>query len=300
MLAPDLSVAENVFMGQELKTKSGFISLRQQEELTQCYLDQYKLNISASAPLVSFTIAEQQMVEIIRAVSFGSRIIVMDEPTSSLSNQEVEILYAMIRRLKAEGVGIIYISHRLNELFEISDRVMVMRDGMYIDTVETAATDREKLVAMMVGRELSSYYSKTQTVTDQVVLEVENISDGRKVKNVSFTLRAGEVLGIAGLVGAGRSEAMKCIFGLASCTSGTIRLHGKPVQFKNPREAMQEGIALVPEDRKVEGLFLQQDIRYNSTITVLGQFLNHIKYDSRLESSLVEENIKKCRSKPLA
>lgn len=297
MLSPHLSVAENVFMGHEQNNKLGFVDLSEQERITQQHLDEYGLGISATALIGSFSISQRQMVEIIRAVSFGAKIIVMDEPTSSLSNQEVQILYDIIRRLKAKNVGIIYISHRLNELFEICDRITVLRDGEYVDVVETAQTERQQLISMMVGRELSNYYTKTSTATNQVMLEVNGISDGGRVKDVSFVAHKGEVLGVAGLMGSGRSETMKCLFGLSLLKAGEIRVEGQLVHFNNPREAMRAGIAFVPEDRKQDGLFMQQDIRYNTTITVLERFLKCLRYDRHSEEKLVEQNIRQMQVK---
>lgn len=190
------------------------VNLKKQEQKAQEFLDRYEISLRANMRLDKLTIAKQQMVEIIRAVSFGAKIIVMDEPTSSLSDAEVEILYEMIRVLKKQDVAVIYISHRLNELYDITDRITVLRDGEYVGTVVTKETERPQLISMMVGRDLSSYYTKTDNVVDEVVLKVTDLSDGNKVKNVNFDLKKGEILGIAGLVGAGRSETVECLFGL--------------------------------------------------------------------------------------
>lgn len=213
MMVPHLSVAENIFLGQEKTGSLGTVHLRRQEKEAQKLLDDFGLDVSADTLLGALTIAQQQMVEIVRAVSFGARIIVMDEPTSSLSNKEVDKLFDTVRNLKKQGIGIIYISHRMSELDEIADRVTILRDGKYIATVKAKDTTREQLVSLMVGRELSGYYTKTDTVRDEVILEVKDLSDGNMVKNVSFDLRRGEILGFAGLVGAGRTEALQNIFG---------------------------------------------------------------------------------------
>ena len=191
-----------------------------QKEKAQSIINQFELELDAGEILENLTIAQQQMVEIIRAISFGSKIIVMDEPTSSLSEKEVQILFQMIRMLKKQGVGIIYISHRLDELFEITDRIEVLRDGMDVGTFSTATVERSKLVNTMVGRELTRYYMKDNVPSSDVILKVENLSDGKMVKKVDFFVRRGEILGIAGLVGAGRSETMECIFGLTKRTGG--------------------------------------------------------------------------------
>jgi len=291
MLAQHLTVAENVFMGREIKKKSGLVDLPKQEAQTQNFLDQYNIPLDANTRLDKLTIAEQQMIEIIRAISFGARIIVMDEPTSSLSDTEVEILYKMIRALKSKKMAIIYISHRLNELYDITDRITVLRDGKWIGTVITKETKRADLIAMMVGRDLSSYYTKSDHVVDEVVLKVSDLSDGNKVKRVSFDLKKGEILGIAGLVGAGRSETVECIFGLRNKKAGTIEYKGRQINFRSPEEAMKEGFGLVPEDRKKEGLFLQSGVRFNTTINVIPQFLYKFTWNKTKEKNIVAEKI---------
>lgn len=297
MLSGELSIAENIYMGNELCSKQGFLSLKKQIEAAQLKLDEYNLQIAAGEYLKNLTIAQQQMVEIIRAVSFGANIIVMDEPTSSLSTHEVDILFQMIRRLKSEGVGIIYISHRLDELYEITDRVNVLRDGINAGTVVTKETERSRLVSLMVGRELSNYYIKDETATESVIFKVEHLSDGGSVKDVSFDLRAGEVLGFSGLVGAGRSETMECLFGLSKRVAGNVYLDGKKVLFQNPDQAMAAGIGFVPEDRKEKGLFLKQDVQFNTTITILDQLFHKLQYDGNKESSIVDEMIKNIQIK---
>lgn len=255
------------------------------------FLDKYEMGLKADVQLSKLTIAKQQMIEIIKAVSFGAKIIVMDEPTSSLSDAEVEILYDMIRTLKKENVAIIYISHRLNELYEITDRTTILRDGEYIGTVVTKETDRDKLIAMMVGRDLASYYTKNDHVQDEVVLEVKDLADGDRVKRASFDVKKGEILGVAGLVGAGRSETMECLFGITHKKSGTILYKGKEVAFKTPNEAMAAGFGLVPEDRKKEGLFLQSGVRFNTTINVIPRFLKKLVWNRAKEDEIVDQKI---------
>lgn len=291
MLARHLTIAENIYMGREIRSRGGLVNLKKQEEETQKFLDRYEIAISAATRLDSLTIAQQQMIEIIRAVSFGARIIVMDEPTSSLSETEVEILYDMIRVLKKQNVAIIYISHRLNELYDITDKITVLRDGEYVGTVITKEAERSQLIRMMVGRDLSSYYTKNDNVVDEIVLKVTDLSDGHKVKKVSFDLKKGEILGIAGLVGAGRSETVECLFGLTPKRAGTIEYKGKEVCFKNPGEAMAEGFGLVPEDRKLEGLFLQSDVRFNTTINIVESFLKRFVWNKAKEDRIVSEKI---------
>lgn len=292
MLCPNISIAENIFMGHELCSRIGRISQKKQIEAAQKKIDNYELHFDAAMPLKNLTIAEQQMVEIIRAVSFGAEIIVMDEPTSSLTEKEVDILFSMIKRLKSEGVGIIYISHRLDELFQVTDRVEVLRDGQDVGNFVTAQTSKEELVASMVGRELSKYYIKDSVPSDEVLMSVKHLADGNKVRDVSFDLRTGEILGISGLVGAGRSETMECIFGLRKIVGGTITIAGEPVQFTGPEQAMRYGIGFVPEDRKNQGLFLNQSVQFNGTITILEQIFGRLRYNKRKEVSTIDKMIK--------
>ncbi len=297
MMVPHLSVAENIFLGQEKTGSLGTVHLRRQEKEAQKLLDDFGLDVSADTLLGALTIAQQQMVEIVRAVSFGARIIVMDEPTSSLSNKEVDKLFDTVRNLKKQGIGIIYISHRMSELDEIADRVTILRDGKYIATVKAKDTTREQLVSLMVGRELSGYYTKTDTVRDEVILEVKDLSDGNMVKNVSFDLRRGEILGFAGLVGAGRTEALQNIFGLTKRVRGSVRFFGEEVNFKTPREAMRAGIGLVSEDRKKLGLFPDQSVRFNMTIGVLEKFIRCLHYNRAGERQITQEYIDKMETK---
>lgn len=290
MLSRHLSVAENIFMGRELM-KGRFVDKAEQNRQAQAFIDKYGLQLQAKTILDRLTIAQQQMVEIIRTVSFGARIIVMDEPTSSLSEAEVEILYDMIRTLKKENVAVIYISHRMNELYAITDRTTVLRDGEAVGTVVTKDTDRNRLIAMMVGRDLSSFYTKNEHATDELILKVDHLSDGGMAKDVSFELHRGEILGVAGLVGAGRSEAMSCLFGLTKRKSGTVIYEGKEVSFANPREAMKAGFGFVPEDRKLQGLFLQSASGFNISINVISSFLSRLHYNRGREQGLIAKTI---------
>lgn len=291
MLIPQMTVAENIFLGQEPKTKFGTIDTEKMNREATEFLESLELTIKPEQLVGKLNIAQQQMVEIIRAISFGAKIIVMDEPTSSLTDTEVSVLFKAIRTLKEKGVGIIYISHRMSELDIIADRITVMRDGEYIDTVVTKETDHDKLVGLMVGRMLGNLYDKHNHSTQEVVLSVKNLSAGKEVKDVSFDLHKGEVLGFSGLVGAGRSETMACIFGLRKKDSGTMTINGKPVDIKSVKDAMRHGIGLVPEDRKKEGIYAIQGIRFNSTIEVLGEFLQKGRFDGEKELSLVKKYV---------
>lgn len=291
MLARHMTIAENVFMGREQKKAGGFVDLARQEAETQRFLDHYGIKLKADTRLDRLTIAQQQMVEIVKAISYHSRILVMDEPTSSISDKEVEFLFSTMRELTKKGVGIIYISHKMDELEQICDRVTVLRDGTYVGTERVKDTTRDHLIAMMVGRELTKYYTRDYMEPGRVVLKCENIADGKMVKGASFELREGEIIGFAGLVGAGRSETMKCIFGLTPGYTGEISVDGKKAAIKSPIDAMKFGIALVPEDRKQEGLYKVQSVRFNSTIEVLKSFIKGIWVDADKEEEITRQYI---------
>lgn len=287
VLVPHLTVMENIFLGREEKKSGGFVDKGKMEEKTRTILSELGLSIAPGDIVADLNIAQQQMVEIAKAISFGSRIVVMDEPTSSLSDREVEMLFANVRKLTQKGIGIIYISHRMSELEQIVDRVTVMRDGEYIGTRETKNTSNEELIAMMVGRSLSHYYTRTYNECRNTVLRVQGLTSAY-VRDISFELKEGEILGFAGLVGAGRSETMRAIFGLDKIISGSVCLNGKELAGKRPSEILKEGISFVPEDRKAEGIFPDMTIQFNMTLKVLWQFIRGIRVDDRKEQELVK------------
>lgn len=300
VLVPHMTVAENIFLGREPKGKFGVNSVQMSAE-SQKMLDKFSLGINTDMLIADLSIAQQQMVEIVKAISFNCRILVMDEPTSSISDREVSSLFAIMRNLAKQGVGIIYISHKLSELNEVCDRVTVLRDGCYVDTRDVATTSKDELIAMMVGRELDQYYVRDHVKSDEVIFRCENISDGKRgrsrVKDVSFEIRKGEIVGFSGLVGAGRSETMQCIFGITPGATGDIYFDGKKARIKNAVDAMKNGIAMVPENRKLEGLYHVQSVRFNSTIEVLEQFINHLQVDTKREAEIAQEFIDKMRTK---
>jgi len=290
VLVPYMTVGENIFLGRE-PMKGKFVDRAKLHEDAQKLLDDYGMDIDARTMVGKLPIAKQQMVEIVKAISYQSKILVMDEPTSSISDKEVKFLFDTMRTLTAKGVGIIYISHKMSELEEICDRVTVMRDGMYIATEVVKETTKDRLISMMVGRDLKNYYTRDYGEQGEVVLRCENISDNHMVKGASFELRKGEILGFSGLVGAGRSELMKCIFGLTKNYTGDIYLEGKKVHIKSPAEAIRHGIALVPEDRKLEGLYHIQSVKFNSTIEVLKEFIKFIFVDKSKEEEITQNYI---------
>ena len=270
---PNLSVAENLFTGRE-KRRSRFF-LDQRETLAQAarYLEDVGLDVDPRTLCKDLSIAQRQMVEIAKALSVNARLIVMDEPTSSLTDREIDLLFGLVRRLKAQGVAVVFISHKLEEIFEISDRITVLRDGECVGTVDTADCTEDQLIQMMVGRSLTALYPKREVPLGEVALRVEGLNAGPSVKDVSFYVREGEILGFAGLVGAGRSETMRAVFGVDPMESGAITVLGKTLSHHSPSEAIASGIGLVPEDRKLQGLILGMTVRENTTLASMGETL---------------------------
>ena len=290
VLVPYMTVAENIFLGRE--HGSGIlINRKKMTEEAQALLDAQEIHIKADTLIKDLTIAQQQMVEIVKAISYNSKILVMDEPTYSISDKEVAFLFQTMRKLTAKGVGIVYISHKMSELEEICDRVTIMRDGQYVGTEVVKETTKDELIAMMVGRELTNYYTRDYQQPGETLLKCEHISDGNMVQDASFELNKGEIIGFAGLVGAGRSEAMKCIFGLTKGFQGDVYVKGQKASIHSPIDALKYGIALVPEDRKLEGLYHVQSVRFNSTIEVLNQFIHGVSVDGKKEVDITQKYI---------
>ena len=290
VLVPYMSVAENIYLGRE--AGSGiFVDRSEMTKSAQKILDDLGMDIDARSLVKDLPIAKQQMVEITKAVSVNSKILVMDEPTSSISDKEVENLFKIMRDLTQKGVGIVYISHKMSELDEICDRVTVMRDGEYVGTKNVKETAKDELIAMMVGRTLTNYYVRDYGEPGEEILKVTGLSDGDKVKGVDFNVRKGEIVGFAGLVGAGRSETMQAIFGLAKEVTGEIYINGNKVEIHNPEEAIKHGLALVPESSKEQGLYLVQSVKYNTTIEVLKEFIGKFRVNDKRETEITQEYI---------
>ena len=293
VLVPDRTIAANVFLGRELK-KNGFVDYKAMRDETQKVLDELKIPLDADAYIRDLPLGMQQLVEIVKAVSAEAKIVVMDEPTSSLSQGETETLFTIIERLKAKGVGIIYISHRLDELFRITDHILVIRDGISVGNVPTKSAVREELVNMMVGRELTSYYTRNQREVGDVALEVKNLcNEDEGIKNVNFHVKYGEVIGFAGLVGAKRTETMKTVFGVMKKDSGEVCLDGKPITIKNPKDAIRNGIIYASEDRKKEGLVLMNDIEFNMGLANLSEYVKFGRVNKKSWGKMLEEYVKK-------
>lgn len=271
-LIPYLSAIDNVLLGHEKKSKLGFINLKQHKAEAQKWLDELGENIieDYNKPVCNLSIAQQQMVEIAKALSLNANIIVMDEPSATLTEKEMRSLFAIINKLREKGKTIIYISHRLEELFTISDRVTVLRDGELIKCVDTSSIDKSQLICMMIGRELDKTFPpRACCINDECALEVKSLSDGKLLKDISFKLMKGEILGISGLVGSGRSELVRAVFGADRIVSGEIFVKGKKVSIKSPDVAVKLGLGLATEDRKSQGLFLDLSIRENAMISSL-------------------------------
>jgi ribose transport system ATP-binding protein len=270
-IAHNLTVAGNVFLGSE-ETKLGFLTdAPAMIEHTQQVLDRLGARFKAAQQAVHLSIAEQQQVEIARALFYKSRILVMDEPTTALSDRETERLFGVVKQLRSEGMAIIYISHRMAEIYELSDRLSVFRDGEFVGELTRPEFSADRIIEMMVGRKIEDLYPEKTSAPSDVVLSVRNMSDKEWVKNASLELRAGEVLGLAGLVGAGRTELARLIFGADPKVSGEVYLNGKLVDIKHPIDAVKAGIGYVPEDRKLAGVFLQMSCRDNIAMNIFGR-----------------------------
>lgn len=270
-LFPDLDIAENILAGRQ-PTRAGRVDWRAMYAQSRNLLAQLGVRLDPRTKAHNLSVAQQQMVEIARALSLDAQLLIMDEPTASLTPAEVEELFAIVRRLREAGTAIIFISHRLEELFEIADRVTVLRDGRYIGTRVISDVRTEELIQMMVGRQLDEMFPKQEAPVSDAVLEVTNLTTAGKFENVSFALRAGEILGLAGLIGAGRTDVARALFGVRPATSGSIKVDGRSVTIRSPQEAMDLGLGFVPEDRQHYGLVLPLSIADNITLPILPRF----------------------------
>jgi ABC-type sugar transport system ATPase subunit len=289
-LVPAMTVADNLFVGREI-TGPGGIFVKDRETLRRAreILDELELDIDVHSKVSALSIAQQQMVEVCRALLVNAKIIIMDEPTSSLTATEIAQLFNQIRKLKANNIAIVYISHHLDEIFEICDRVTVLRDGECIATKPVSELNRDEIISMMVGRQLSDMYQRgDRKESGEEVLRVEHFVNAR-LKDVSFSLKKGEILGFAGLIGAGRSELARAIFGIDKLDGGKLYFNGRNVTIKCPGDAIKLGIGYVPEDRKTEGLFLIHSVQYNSTISILEKFIRFIAVDKKYEENILDE-----------
>lgn len=297
VLALNMTVAENIYLNREKHSKLGVIRDFDIVQDARELLRKIELDINPKIITGKLNIAQQQMVEIARALSFKSKILVLDEPTAALTRDETEKLFKVIRTLRSEGVGIIYISHRMEEIFQIANRVTVMRDGKYIATRNIEETNEAELLTLMVGRKIENYYMHTPCFQSEKLFEAKNFCTSSKLKDVSMYVRKNEILGIAGIVGAGRTELVRAIFGIDELTNGEMFFNGKPLKIRGVEDAIHAGIALVPENRKEEGLILFQSIGFNATICVLNDFIKKGRTDYKKEKSIVDKYAKKMKLK---
>ena len=294
-LVPSLSIAENVFLGN-MHGNDLVIDRAEVERKTIEIFKEMEVDINPKTLVKNLSVAYMQLVEIAKALSKNVKVLVMDEPTAPLTTNEVEILFGIIEKLKKKGVTIIYISHRITEVFRIADKITVMRDGKIVGVTETSEIDRDGLIRAMVGREVSDTYPKRDFATGEVILDIQGLSGGF-VKDVNFQVHKGEILGLAGLVGAGRTESMRMVFGADPIDEGKIFLHGKQIQPKSPKKAVELGIGFIPEDRKLQGAFLGLPIRWNMTMAVLKDISKAMVLKKSKEHKMVSSLIQSVKVK---
>jgi len=288
-----LSICDNIFLGKELKTKNGLLDTKKMNEICKEKLTQLGIGYLSPETLVGdLSIGYQQMVEIAKALLIDAKLVILDEPTAALTNKEIENLFEIINRLKSEGVSFLYVSHRMNEIFRMCDRVTILRDGQYIGVERIDSITEEKLVEMMTGKSIDNLYIKDEIPVGKIVLEVKNISKKNEFEDISFFVKEGEVLGFAGLMGSGRSEIMHGIFGSTRLESGKVFIEGVEKKINSPIEAKKCGIAFVTEDRKEEGLILDFDIKENFAIPSLKKFLKGVIVQENHISSTIDSYIK--------
>jgi ribose transport system ATP-binding protein len=295
-LVPDLSIVENIFLGYEIK-KGILRDKRQMLQKSRELLKSLEIEIDPSIIVSELSVAYRQIVEIGKAVSKNVKVLIMDEPSAPLTNTEVNAMFKLIKKLKEQGVTIIYISHRLEELFKISDRVTVLRDGQYIATKITRDTDRKELINLIVGRPLTEQFPQRNSKIGQTFLKLQDISAGGLLKDISLEVRSGEILGISGLVGAGRTELARVIFGADDRLEGEIFIKGKKVNISSPKDAIKHGIALIPEDRKQHGLFLDLSVAHNITFANIKELCTNSFINRKKEKNIVESYITRLKIK---
>jgi methyl-galactoside transport system ATP-binding protein/inositol transport system ATP-binding protein len=283
-------IMENVWLGREPLTPLRLVDHRKMYNQTKEVLKEIELEEDPASLMSTLTVAKMQMVEIAKAISYNSKLIIMDEPTSSLTEKEIKQLFAIMRKLKSQGKSVIFISHKLDEIYEIADRVTVYRDGSFIGSEKTADLKVDRLINMMVGRDVKEMFPKTACPIGEVQLEVKNLSNRKYFRDVSFTVRRGEILGIAGLVGAGRSEVIETIFGMRPKSGGELFIDGKKVEIRRPSDAIQNGMAWLTEDRRQSGLFPMLAVQLNIAIATIPRFLNRVGLirESQLNQSCTE------------
>ena len=293
-LVNDLSIGENIFLGRE--PKKGFkIDFNKLHSDSEVLLKRLNIDKSSRELVKNLSIGEKQMIEIAKALMVDAKVLIMDEPTAALTQSETEVLFKVVNSLRKKGVSIVYISHRMEEIFELCDRITILRDGTYIDTKRIADIDMNDIVKMMIGREIGERYPVRNSKIGDVAFEVKNLNCPGAFENVSFEVRAGEVLGVSGLMGAGRTEIMQAIFGNMPHVTGQIFLDGKEIKNKNPQQAIQNGIGFITEDRKVEGLMLEESIMKNISLANLGKISKNGVINKKKEQELVNQGIEELK-----
>lgn len=287
-----MTVAENIFVGREPKKAKGFVDYKRMYQDTQKLLDDLKMPYDAKAKMEELSIAGHQQVEIAKAISQNASVIIMDEPTSAIAETEIEMLFKQIQLLKEQGVAIIYITHKLDELFQIGDDITIIRDGKWISSGPVSEYDKDKIISLMVGRTISNIFPKKDVPIGDVVLEVKNLKQYGRFHDINFRVRQGEILGFSGLVGAGRSEVMRAVFGLDPYHDGDIYIHGKRVEIHNTKNAIAHGIAMVSEDRRSEGIIPGRSTRENITLANIKDFARRFLINSKKENKEVQRMIK--------
>lgn len=289
-LCPNLSAMENIFLGNENRTKGGFFSHKETREKALALFKKLDIDIDADVPVCSLSVAKQQMVEIAKALSYDTKVLIMDEPTSALTMKEIETLFSIIRSLKERGVAIIFISHKLEEVLAISDRIVILRDGENCGDILAKDATENKLVSLMVGRDMDDFYAKRKSKpSEEVLLEVRGLTGGSKIRDVSFSIRQGEILGLAGLVGAGRNALVKLLIGADRKRAGTIIMHGQEIEIQSPKDAIKHRISYLPEDRKCAGLVLPMSARENTTLCVHDKIQNKIGMIQRKKENAITD-----------
>lgn len=288
----NLTVEENLFMGKEIHGKFGICDKKAMQKKAQEALNILGVNISPKTVMAELSVGQQQMVEICKALMADAKVIIMDEPTAALTQSETVALFKVIESLRKKGVSMVYISHRMEEIFELCDRITVLRDGSYIGVKNIPETNMNEIVKMMIGREIGERYPSRNVKIGKEVLKVKELTRKGTFHDVNFSVRAGEVLGVSGLMGAGRTEIMQAIFGNLSYESGTIEIDGKEVKISNPRQAMEHGIGFITEDRKTEGLMLDKSIRENISLCNLRRISKSSVISREAEKNMVAEAIK--------
>ncbi len=296
-LAKDLTIAENFYMGQLPKTKLGLVDYKTMYSETKKVLESINVHVNPKSIISELSVAQQEMVAIGKILHLKAKLVIFDEPTALLTNEEIEQLFKIILMLKKRNVGIVYITHRMDEIFKISDRVTVMKDGTIVKTVNTIETNENQLITMMVGRNTDSMYEIQQAKQGEAVLRVENLSRGKSFQNVNFEIKRGEIFGMFGLVGSGRTEIVRCIFGADKKDTGTIFVNGKESDISSPQAAIAKGMALIPENRKEEGLALDLSVATNTNMVSINKVSRFGIIDSRKSDDQAEKLVERLRTK---